>query len=233
MSRRDRLIVAELGTSLGESVIGRRIIILASTRSTNDFLLQMLTPELPEGCVVFAEEQTAGRGQRGNRWESASHLGLWCSVLLRPRLALAESGRLTDWAAQAVAATVARETGLEPVIKPPNDVCVSGRKIAGVLVDTRNERDRIDAAIVGIGINLNQALEDFPVELRERAGSLAMISGAQVNRTIFAAALLQELERTRMSLDDHPASDDAPLARSSGRSPRASADKSVAKSPMA
>lgn len=204
MSRRDRLIVAELGTSLGESVIGRRIIILASTRSTNDFLLQMLTPELPEGCVVFAEEQTAGRGQRGNRWESASHLGLWCSVLLRPRLALAESGRLTDWAAQAVAATVARETGLEPVIKPPNDVYVSGRKIAGVLVDTRNERDRIDAAIVGIGINLNQALEDFPVELRKRAGSLRMDLGRQLDRTTFAIALLRELERTRSPLSRQP-----------------------------
>src|SRR5689334_10909010 len=159
----DRLTARALTSSLGKSVIGRRIIVLESTRSTNDFLLQMLTPELPEGCVVFAEEQTAGRGQRGNRWESASHLGLWCSVLLRPGLVLAESARLTDWAAQAVAATGAREAGLEPVIKPPNDVYLSGRKIAGVLVDTRNERDRIGAAIVGIGINLNHSLEDFPV----------------------------------------------------------------------
>jgi BirA family biotin operon repressor/biotin-[acetyl-CoA-carboxylase] ligase len=193
----------------------------------------MLTPELPEGCVVFAEEQTAGRGQRGNRWESASHLGLWCSVFLRPRLALAESARLTIWAAQAAAATVARETGLEPVIKTPNDIYVAGRKIAGVLVDTRNQRDRIGAAIVGIGINVNQALEDFSVELRERAGSLAMISGAKVNRTIFAAALLQELERTRINLDRDSGSDDTPLATPSRRSLRASADKSAAKSPTA
>ena len=232
MSQRDRLLARELSAPPGEKVIGQRIIIIESTRSTNDFLLQMLTPELPEGCVVFAEEQTAGRGQRGNRWESASRLGLWCSVLLRPRLALAESARLTDWAARAVAATVARQAGLEPVIKPPNDIYVAGRKIAGVLVDTRNRRGRIGAAVIGIGINLNQALEDFPIELRERAGSLAMISGAEINRTVFAAALLQELERTRINLDRHPGSNDAPVVRPSRRSPRASADKSVAKSPM-
>ncbi len=88
MSPPDRLIAAELSASLGESVIGRRIIVLESTGSTNDFLRQMLTPELPEGFVVFAEHQTAGRGQRGNRWESASHLGLWFSVLLRPQIPL-------------------------------------------------------------------------------------------------------------------------------------------------
>ena len=137
MSPPNRLIAAELSASLGESVIGRRIIVLESTRSTNDFLLQMLTPELPEGFVVFAEHQTAGRGQRGHRWESAPHQGLWFSVLLQPRIPSAESARLTTWAAQAIANAIRRETGLEPVIKPPNDVHVSGRKVAGVLVETK------------------------------------------------------------------------------------------------
>ncbi len=82
----DRLRSDRLRESLGESVlIGQRIIVLEATRSTNDFLRQMLTPELPEGVVVFAEEQTAGRGQRANHWHSAPHLGLWFSVLLRPK----------------------------------------------------------------------------------------------------------------------------------------------------
>src|SRR6266850_2974364 len=135
MSPPDRLIAAELSASLGESVIGRRIIVLQSTRSTNDFLLQMLTPALPEGFVVFAEQQTAGRGQRGHRWESAPHQGLWFSVLLRPRIPPAESARLTTWAAQAIAATIRSETGLNSTIKPPNDVFLAERKVAGVLVE--------------------------------------------------------------------------------------------------
>lgn len=195
----DRLIATELNASLGANVIGHRLIVLESTRSTNDFLAQMLTPELPEGFVVFAETQTAGRGQRGNAWASAPHQGLWFSILLRPRLPLAETARLTDWAAVAVAATIRGETGLEPAIKPPNDVYVDGRKVSGVLVETKVGAGSEYAAIVGIGVNLNQAGEDFPADLRERATSLAMALGRTVRRQDFALALLRELERTRVA----------------------------------
>jgi BirA family biotin operon repressor/biotin-[acetyl-CoA-carboxylase] ligase len=153
----------------------------------------MLTPELPEGLVVFAEHQTGGRGQRGNQWHSASHRGLWFSVLIRPQLPLSESARLTDWAAHAIAATVGRETGLTPRIKAPNDVYVGEGKVAGVLVDTQTERGRIAAAIVGIGLNVNQGLQDFPADLRGRAGSLALALGRPVNRSALAVALLREL----------------------------------------
>jgi BirA family biotin operon repressor/biotin-[acetyl-CoA-carboxylase] ligase len=197
MSPPDRLIAAHLSASLGDCVIGRRAIVLESTGSTNDFLRQMLTPELPEGFVVFAEEQTAGRGQRGNRWASASHLGLWFSILLRPQLPLTESVRLTNWAAEAIGAAIRNETGLESTIKPPNDVYVSDRKIAGVLVEAKAGRGAELTSIVGIGVNLNQMSEDFPVELRERAGSLAMALGRKVIRFDFASALLRELDRTR------------------------------------
>src|SRR5437870_1928488 len=127
MSPPDRLIAVELQASLGGGVIGRRIIVLESTGSTNDFLLQMLTPELPEGFVVFAEHQTAGRGQRGSRWESALHLGLWFSILLRPKIRLSESARLTKWAAEAVASVIRSETALQPAIKLPNDIYLDGR----------------------------------------------------------------------------------------------------------
>ncbi len=197
MSLPDRLIAAELNASLGESVIGRRILVLESTRSTNEFLLQMLTPELPEGFVVFAEHQTAGRGQRGHRWESASHRGLWFSILLRPQIPIVESARLTNWAAQAIAVTIRQETGLEPAIKLPNDVYVDGRKVGGVLVETRVGEGKKWDAVAGIGVNVNQAPEEFPEELRERAASLAMALGRPIDRPAFAVALLRELERTR------------------------------------
>lgn len=196
----DRLIAAELERSLGEGGIGRRVIVLESTGSTNDFLRQMLTPELPEGFVVFAEEQTAGRGQRGNRWASASHLGLWFSVLLRARFPLAETPRLTDWAARAVAGVIRHELGLLSTIKPPNDVYVQGKKVAGVLVETIAGRTEEFAAIAGIGLNVNQSLEDFPEELRTRATSLALLLGRRVNRADFATAVLRELERTRREM---------------------------------
>jgi BirA family biotin operon repressor/biotin-[acetyl-CoA-carboxylase] ligase len=156
----------------------------------------MLSPELPEGVVVFAEHQTAGRGQRGNRWASAPYLGLWFSLFLRPDLPLAKSASLTNWAAEAIAATIAKKTKLQPKIKPPNDIYVEGRKVGGVLVDTRTKNGRIEDAVVGLGINLNHVLEDFPLELRHRAGSLFMASGQRIDRTAFALALLRELDRT-------------------------------------
>ena len=196
-SQSDRLIAAELSASLGERVIGRRIIVLESTRSTNDFLLQMLTPELPEGFVVFAEHQTAGRGQRGNRWESAARRGLWFSILLRPQIPIVESVRLTNWAAEAVAAAIRNETGLDPAIKLPNDVYLNGKKVAGVLVETRAGHGSEWTAVAGIGVNVNQVPEEFPGELRNRAASLAMMLGRPINRPAFAVALLGELGRTR------------------------------------
>ncbi|MEO6970616.1 MAG: biotin--[acetyl-CoA-carboxylase] ligase, partial [Chthoniobacterales bacterium] len=197
MSPPDRLSAADLEASLGKGIIGRRVIVLESTGSTNDFLRQMLAPELPEGFVVFAEEQTAGRGQRGNRWASAPSLGLWFSILLRPSLPLAESARLTDWAAAAIAATIRQETPLEPTIKLPNDVYVDGRKVAGVLVETKASAGRQFDAIVGLGVNLNQEQQDFPLELQDRATSLALALGQKIIRANFAIALLRELERTR------------------------------------
>ena len=155
----------------------------------------MLTPELPEGVVVFAEEQTAGRGQRSNQWHSAPQQGLWFSILLRPQIPISESARLTNWAAQAVTATISQELGLTPTIKPPNDVYLAGRKVCGVLVETKAGPGRDFAAIAGIGVNVNQPLDAFPEALRERAGSLAMALGRPLNRSEFAVALLRELDR--------------------------------------
>jgi BirA family biotin operon repressor/biotin-[acetyl-CoA-carboxylase] ligase len=156
----------------------------------------MLGPQLLEGFTVFAEEQTAARGQRGNHWVAASGLGLWFSFLLRPGIPIVESARLTNWAARAVAETIRREAGLKPAIKPPNDVYVAGRKVCGILVETRARQGAAFDAIVGIGVNLNHSPRDFPPELRECAGSLAMFLCRKIDRTAFAITLLRELDRT-------------------------------------
>jgi BirA family biotin operon repressor/biotin-[acetyl-CoA-carboxylase] ligase len=81
----DCLVANELQAKLGRSIIGREIIVLEKTGSTNDAVLEM-AGDSNEGLVLFAEQQTAGRGQRGNRWESSARKGLWFSILLRPRI---------------------------------------------------------------------------------------------------------------------------------------------------
>jgi len=196
----DGLVAEELQTDLGSAGIGREIIVLEQTASTNDAILQISNANSKEGIVVFAEHQTAGRGQRGNRWESAAGKGLWFSILLRPRIDLASSPRLTSWAAEAISYAIHNEFSLTPTIKLPNDVQINGRKVAGVLVEMRAQEKAAHLAIAGIGVNVNQSREDFPTVLQSRAISLAMALGKEVDRQKFASALLRNLDRTYREL---------------------------------
>ena len=204
----DRLIAEQLQAALPSAVIGRRIVVVEQTGSTNDAILQLTSSQgatveggsLPscvdEGLVLFAEHQTAGRGQRGNRWESTAGKGLWFSILLRPEIQLGDSGELTIWAIEAISDVIRIEFGLEPAIKLPNDVQVNGHKVGGVLVEMRAQNKAPHLAVVGIGINVNQCRDDFPAELQDRAISLAMALGRQVDRQNFAVALLRNLDLT-------------------------------------
>jgi BirA family transcriptional regulator, biotin operon repressor / biotin---[acetyl-CoA-carboxylase] ligase len=192
----DRLVANALQAQLRNVVIGRQIIVLEQTGSTNDAILQIANATSREGLVVFAEHQTAGRGQRGNRWESPAGKGLWFSILLRPKIDLASSPRLTAWAAEAISSVIQDEFSLRPTIKLPNDVQIDGRKVAGVLVEMRAQEKATHLAVAGIGVNVNQSREDFPRELQRRAISLAMALGRRVDRQNLAIALLRNLDRT-------------------------------------
>jgi BirA family biotin operon repressor/biotin-[acetyl-CoA-carboxylase] ligase len=209
----DRLIADQVKAEVPDTIIGREIIVLEETGSTNDAILQLASaqeaavslgrcslgeggspPSIKEGLVLFAEHQTSGRGQRGNRWESKAAKGLWFSILIRPEIQLSDSPRLTIWAIEAVSDVIRAEFGIEPVIKLPNDVQLYGRKVAGVLVEMRAQEKAPHLAVVGIGINVNQSGEDFPQELQDRAISLAMALGRKVDRQNFAIALLRKLD---------------------------------------
>ena len=190
----DLLDAGAVQAALAGQVIGNHVLVLEETTSTNDVVAQ-LAAEHAEGLVVIAEQQTAGRGQYGRRWESAAGKGLWFSILLRPRMAVSDSSRLTDFLARSIADEIAMELGLVTAIKPPNDVYVSGRKVAGVLVEMRVEPSGDYCAIAGAGINVNHAREDFPVELRDAAVSLAIAAERQVDRSAFLIALLRTLDQ--------------------------------------
>src|SRR5215467_10581633 len=212
----DRLIADQLRAALPCAIIGREVIVLEQTGSTNDTILQVASTQGPavsslpavasakkgppslvdEGSVLFAEHQTAGRGQRGSRWDSAAGKGLWFSILLRPEIQLSDSGRLTIWAIEAIFEVIRVEFGLEPAVKLPNDVQLYGHKVAGVLVEMRALDKGPHLAVVGIGINVNECRDDFPAELQDRAISLTMALGRVVDRQNFAVALLRNLDLT-------------------------------------
>lgn len=193
---RDGLDADEIERKLAGGLIGTRVIVLPTTTSTNDVVWEMAQAGAPEGLVVFTEEQTAGRGQRGNRWESAPGKGLWFSLLLRPNLAPADSARLTNWLVQRIAETIAKYFSISAIVKSPNDVYVENRKIAGVLVELRAQPGKPHLAVVGLGINTNHQAKDFSEQLRESVISLAMAARQPIDRQAFAIVLLQDLDRT-------------------------------------
>lgn len=193
--RGGRLAADQLRAILGECQMGNQLIVVEEARSTNDIAWAAAERGAPEGFVVFAERQTAGRGQYGRSWDSAPYQGLWFSVLLRLGITLNESPRLTSLLAGVVVATIIKETGCAASIKAPNDIYVAGRKVAGVLVEGRMASDGSYIAVAGLGVNVNQTLEDFPAELQATAGSLRMASGRQIQRGPLAVALLRKLEK--------------------------------------
>jgi len=194
----------EMRAALAASIIGREIFILENTTSTNDSVLKRTTTETLEGLTIFAEQQTAGRGQRHNQWESARGKGLWFSILLRPRIDIGKSSRLSEWAAAAVARTISEQFALPATVKLPNDVYLGDKKVAGVLVEMRAQENAPHFAIVGIGVNVNHRAQDFSEALRSRATSIALTldrsakgrirRGEEINRQQFAIALLRDLD---------------------------------------
>jgi BirA family transcriptional regulator, biotin operon repressor / biotin---[acetyl-CoA-carboxylase] ligase len=143
----------------------------------------------PEGAVAVAEEQTAGRGRQGRRWEAPSGTAILCSTLVRPP----PHRRLPELAlvaGVAVANTVESVLSLAAQIKWPNDVLVNRKKVAGVLADAHD-----GIVVVGVGINVNQRREELPADAHPPAASLRTSDGVERDRAPVLARLLVELER--------------------------------------
>jgi len=177
--------------------------VLPVTTSSNDELLSLGETGSPTGTLLFAERQTAGRGQFQRVWASTQPLGLWFSLLLRLEISDATIPALSSFAAVALVETL-DELGIrEARIKPPNDLYLHGRKMAGILVETRTGKHPF--TVVGIGLNVNHRLEDFPPELQASATSLRIVSGKSFNRNHVAGVLLKALGRSEQLLRDDPA----------------------------
>ncbi|MEO8352144.1 MAG: biotin--[acetyl-CoA-carboxylase] ligase [Chthoniobacteraceae bacterium] len=197
----DRLMADDLFARLGPDPRWREIIVLNETDSTNERAAQLGRGGVAPDLVIFAEHQTAGRGRFGRHWASAPRVGLWFSILIRPSLPLDKWPRLTTWVAVSLARTIESALGIGLAIKWPNDLVLHGRKVAGILTELGTSTASEPFAVVGIGINVNQVLEDFPEELRDRATSLRLLNGVEVFRPALAAAILDDLSGTRAELE--------------------------------
>jgi BirA family transcriptional regulator, biotin operon repressor / biotin---[acetyl-CoA-carboxylase] ligase len=195
LSSPDRLIADDILSRLPPCQWIRDILVFQRTASTNDIISTLARDGAQPGIVVFAEEQTAGRGRLGRRWESDPRLGLWFSLLLRPEMPLVQWPRLTLWIAYAVAKGIEsiRQSNVPQItLKWPNDLYASGRKIAGILVETSLGGNPY--ATAGIGLNVNHPV--FPPPLDTTATSLRIETGLDTDRNALAAAILTSLDQS-------------------------------------
>lgn len=192
----DRLTADAIQAVHHGGIIGSRILVFDSTGSTSDVIARHAA-RARDGLVVFAETQTRGRGRQGRSWASPRGKGLWFSILLRPPGGVAQAQRLTVLASVAVARVLRKESGVDARIKWPNDIVCGARKLGGILTEYRDA-----VAILGIGIDVNLAAEDFPADLREVATSLMIETGEVQDRNRLAGRLLAELDRCYGMIDN-------------------------------
>jgi BirA family biotin operon repressor/biotin-[acetyl-CoA-carboxylase] ligase len=174
------------------SLFGKRIYHFFKTDSTNRVALELGHAGEPEGAVVLAEEQTAGRGRAGRVWHSDRAVGIYVTVLLRPRLAPVQAPLLTMMAGLSARSAVQAVTGLTVDLKWPNDLLLNGKKTGGILTEMHAEPGQIRFVIVGIGLNVNQ--EKLPGALADTATSLRVETGRSQSRMELLVRLLREFE---------------------------------------
>ncbi|HEX2239990.1 MAG TPA: biotin--[acetyl-CoA-carboxylase] ligase [Actinomycetota bacterium] len=169
--------------------------------STNRVALEWAAEGAPEGALVVADHQTAGRGRKARDWTSQPAKLLQFSLVLRPPVSVGRLGLLPTALGVACAQGIEEVTGLRPALKWPNDVTLGGRKVAGILVETRVTASKLDAAIAGLGINVGWSTDELPEDLESTATSLAIElerSGKEnpsVSRTILLARVIAAFEQ--------------------------------------
>jgi len=151
---------------------------------------RLLADDAPEGALAVAEEQTAGRGRLGRRWEARAGTSILCSLVLRPSVEAARLPELSLVAGSACADAISAVTGLRAAVKFPNDVLLNGRKVAGILAEARDGR-----VVLGVGINVNADRAELPAETEPPATSISLEAGREVGRLELLVELLDRLER--------------------------------------
>src|SRR5215510_904976 len=181
-----------LRAQLKGSLFGKRIYHYFKTDSTNRVGMELGYGGEPEGAVILAEEQSAGRGRAGRSWHSERGNGIYVTLLLRPKISPVQAPLLTMMAGISAHTAIQARTGLQVDLKWPNDLMLNGKKLGGILTEMYADTTLVRVVIVGIGINVNQ--EKFLGELGTIATSLRAETGANQSRLELLARLLREFE---------------------------------------
>ncbi len=186
----DKLYPSEVRYGLQTKLLGKRVVHLNLTGSTNTVARQMAERGIEEGTVVFAENQTRGKGRLGRKWLTKQG-GVWMSLVLKPSIDPMHAPSITLLAAVSVTKAL-RGAGLEAVIKWPNDVLVNGKKICGILTEMSAETDAVNFIVLGIGVNVNneppmETATSIKAELgkERRQGKIRPVAAGDPGRGLF------------------------------------------------
>lgn len=174
------------------SLFGKHIYHFLKTDSTNRVAMELGYANEPEGAVVLAEEQTAGRGRAGRSWHSERGTGIYVTLLLRPNISPMQAPLLTMMAGLSARTAIHAHTALTVDLKWPNDLMLGAKKLGGILTEMHAEPSQVRFVIIGIGINVNQ--EKFPPELSGIATSLRAQTSRAQSRMELLVRLLREFE---------------------------------------
>jgi len=188
VSTPDTLSATEIRHNLATKFIGQAVHSYQSVKSTNDIADSLACSGAPEGTIVTAERQTAGRGRRGRSWHSPEGTGIYLSIILRPKFKPEKAPGVSIMTALALADTISEYCPNKTAIKWPNDILIDGRKVAGILTELYAEKNRVEYIVIGIGININTRPEDFPEDIKKIATSIRASRRKKISRV----ALLQK-----------------------------------------
>jgi len=195
----NELCVESIKKGLRTELFGQNIVGCFSLSSTNEVLKELAAQGAPEGTLVIADEQTAGKGRLGRKWLAPPGTSLLLSLLFRPDFAPRQAQRLTMICSLAIAEAIEGLTGVPVGLKWPNDIFIRGHKAGGILTEAGTTGGRLDYVVVGMGLNINLDISTLP-ELRGMATSLSQELGREVSRLELLWRILEGIEARYKSL---------------------------------
>lgn len=164
-----------------------------SVVSTNLEAFEQAARHPSEQIVVLADAQTGGKGRHGRRWFSPPGTNIYMSLILRPCIEISEASLLTIMSATAVCEALRETSGADIRVKWPNDIVLGGKKLGGILIETRAENSLLTIAVIGIGLNVALSRDSFPKELRDGATSLYAETGRSFCREDIVLSILERI----------------------------------------
>lgn len=193
LSSPDLLSFEELSENLHTKYIGKNLMYFQTIDSTNNKAKELALNGYPNGTIIISEEQTLGRGRLGRSFVSPKYKGIWLSIILRPDIDPMNVPKVTQVGAAAVIRTL-KDLDIKAYVKWPNDIILNNKKVCGILTEMSGELNKVNYVVMGIGINANIDVGDFPEELRNTATSISCEVGRYINRKEIVSSLLNNFE---------------------------------------